>query len=258
MYCCTRFCVYAVLCFPSTHTLLQYSRRIARAKSNLRFANIEHLYQKWSICPYVYDRVLHGLARNVKRGPFTATSGIVVPYYLNASTNFLDTNIASDIITLFAKVLAGWLPKLQGDTKYLVCGMEMAGGILAAQLASANIEDLNQLGDFVYIRKERKTSGTCQQLEGPNFITARTSDSPVVTGVWVDDANSTGSSLQAGIKMLKAQYNIDINHALYLVDRFQDRQSLPDQKQYLASALFDGVEIKALYDLEQVDRLVNS
>jgi orotate phosphoribosyltransferase len=255
-------------------------------------------------CPLVTDnaqhaQVLQGLASNVKNGPFTATSGAVLPYYLNASTNFLDKNIAPKIVTLFAKFMAAWLPKLPRDAKYIVCGMEMAGGIIASQLASANNEGLNQLGDFVYIRKEKKTSGTCQQLEGPNFITTRTPDSQVAvpffaplsvlfsgwldplyqifpvflpdpfksspifpvtpqvaTGVWVDDANSTGSSLKAGIEMLKSQYNIEVTHALYLVDRFQDRQNLTDEKQHLASPVFDNVEIKALYDLDQVDQLI--
>jgi hypothetical protein len=123
-----------------------------------------------------HTQVLQGLASNVKNGPFTATSGTVLPYYLNASTNLLDKNIAPKIVTLFAKFMAAWLPR---NEKYIVCGMEMAGGIIAGQLASANIEGLNQIGDFVYIRKEKKTSGTCQQLEGPNFITTRTPDSQV-------------------------------------------------------------------------------
>ena len=135
-------------------------------------------------CPLVtnnaqHTQVLQGLASNVKNGPFTATSGAVLPYYLNASTNFLDKNIAPKIVTLFAKFMAAWLPRLSRNEKYIVCGMEMAGGIIAGQLASANIEGLNQIGDFVYIRKEKKTSGTCQQLEGPNFITTRTPDSQV-------------------------------------------------------------------------------
>jgi hypothetical protein len=56
----------------------------------------------------------------------------------------------------------------------------------------------------------------------------------VATGVWVDDANSTGSSLKAGIEMLKSQYNIEVTHALYLVDRFRDREKLVDEKQHLA------------------------
>ena len=228
---------------------------IAKAKSSMRFPDIENLCHIHD-CQEIYDEVLQGLARNVKLGPFTATSGVIVPYYLNASTNFLDTNIAPKIVALFAKFMIAWLPMLCGNEKYIVCGMEAAGGIVASQLATAGNSDLNQLADFVYIRKEKKTSGTCQQLEGPNFITQRTSDSQVVKGVWVDDANSTGSSLMAGINMLKAQYNIEITHALYLVDRFQDRQKLPDEKQHFASPVFAKVDIKALYGLEQVDNLI--
>jgi orotate phosphoribosyltransferase len=77
-----------------------------------------------------------------------------------------------------------------------------------------------------------------------------------VKGVWVDDANSTGGSLKAGIEMLWVQYRIKVTHALYLVDRHYDRQNLPDEKQHLASPVFDEVEIKALYDLQQVDQLI--
>ena len=231
------------------------TRSIAKSKASMRFGDIEHLCHIYG-CQEIYDEVLEGLARNVKVGPFTATSGIDLPYYLNASTNFLDMTIAHKVVALFVKFMVAWLPMLSGNEKYIVCGMEMAGGIVAGQLASAGNNDLNQLVDFVYIRKERKTSGTCQQLEGPNFITQRTSNSQVVKGIWVDDANSTGSSLMAGIKMLKAQYNIEVTHALYLVDRFQDREQLPDERQYFTSPVFSKVDIKALYDLEQVDNLL--
>ena len=37
----------------------------------------------------------------------------------------------------------------------------------------------------------------------------------VAKAVWVDDANSTGSSLKAGIEMLKSQYNIEVTHLKY-------------------------------------------
>ena len=36
-----------------------------------------------------------------------------------------------------------------------------------------------------------------------------------------------GSSLKAGIQLLKRDYNINITHALYLVDRQKDREDLP-------------------------------
>jgi orotate phosphoribosyltransferase len=229
---------------------------IERAKENKRFQDIDKLCEQCGISKTLYDDVLHGVARNVKMGPWTATSGISLPYLLNASTNFLDKDISPKIVQVFGLIMSGWLPKLPEGERYLVCGMELAGGILAAQLASANHEVLNALGDFVYIRKEKKTSGTLQQLEGPNFITQRTPNSPPATGVWVDDANSTGSSLKAGIQLLKRDYNINITHALYLVDRQKDREDLPEERQHLADPLFEHVDVKAVFDLEQVDALI--
>lgn len=224
------------------------------AKSNKRFQNIDEVCAKSGISKGLYDEVLRGIAKNVKMGPFTATSGVVLPYYLNAATNFFDPEIAPKLTQVFSLILGNWLPP--SKEKYLVCGMEMAGGIIAGQLAAANIPKLNERCDFVYIRKAQKTSGTCQQLEGPNIYTKRTPESPLVKGVWVDDANSTGSSLKEGIKMLKAQYNIQITHALYLVDRYQDRADLPNEKQHYTDPVFDGIEVKAIYDLAQVDGII--
>lgn len=229
---------------------------VARAKENKRFPDIDKLCKECSISKELYDQVLGLVASNVKMGPWMATSGISLPYYLNASTNFLDKNAAPKIVELYTLILDGWLPKLPEDQRYLICGMEMAGGILASQLVAANHVGLNSLADFVYIRKEKKTSGTLQQLEGPNFITKRTPDSPPVFGVWVDDANSTGSSLKEGIKMLKREYNIIVTHALYLVDRQPDREGLPDEKQHLADPIFETIDVKAIFDLQQVDALI--
>eukprot|EP00667_Euglena_gracilis_P020410 EG_transcript_22106 len=187
-------------------------------------------------------------------GPFTATSGVILPYYLNVATNFFDPEIAPKVVLVFSLILGHWLPPT--EEKFLVCGMEMAGGILAGQLAAANIAKLNERCDFIYIRKEQKSTGTRQKLEGPNVYTRRTANSPPINGVWVDDANSTGSSLKEGAMMLKEMYNINITHALYLVDRFQDRADLPIEKQHMTHEIFDNIEVKAIYDLEQVDDFI--
>lgn len=151
---------------PPPDKLFDSMDRIQEVKASLRFKDNDN----GTICVLrdskyqdLYNFVLYSIADNVKQGPFTATSGQVLPFYLNASTNFLDKRIAPKIVKLLAKFMAAWLPKLSGDANYIVRGMEMAG-VLAGQLASANDEDLKQLGDFVYIRKEQKTSGTQQQL----------------------------------------------------------------------------------------------
>eukprot|EP00993_Chasmostoma_nieuportense_P003376 NODE_4098_length_840_cov_103.096774_g3940_i0.p1 GENE.NODE_4098_length_840_cov_103.096774_g3940_i0~~NODE_4098_length_840_cov_103.096774_g3940_i0.p1 ORF type:complete len:244 (-),score=49.69 NODE_4098_length_840_cov_103.096774_g3940_i0:46-777(-) len=230
--------------------------RQSTAKRNLRFPNIDQLLDTELHCRELYEEVLKGIAKNVKMGPFTATSGIVLPYYLNASTNFLDKTISPKILQLFAKFLIHWLPRPKGET-YLLCGMEMAGGILAAQLASAQTV-LDEVADYIYIRKDKKTTGTAQQLEGPQIITSRTRSSPPIKGVWVDDAMSTGSSMKAGVELLRDDYNIVVTHALYLVDRTNDRADLPPERQHLADPIFDNIQLRAIFDLCQVDRHVHA
>ena len=61
----------------------------------------------------------------------------MLPYYLNAPTNLLDKDIATKIVTLFTELRTVRLPKLENGDKYIGCGMEMAGGIIAAQLDAA-------------------------------------------------------------------------------------------------------------------------
>jgi len=122
-----------------------------------------------------------------------------------------------------------------------------------SQLCSANDELLNSWADYVYIRKERKNSGTKQQLEGPQFITSRTSESPKMYAVWVDDALSTGSSMTDGSKMLLQEYNIEVVGALYLVDRSADRRKLALEYQYLSHNMYDTMPILSIFDVEEVD-----
>lgn len=133
------------------------------------------------------------------------------------------------------------------DQKMLVC-----------QLASAANPKLNSWLDFCYVRKHKKTTGTCQQLEGPQIFTSRTAKSPELPAIWIDDSLSTGQSMLDGMKMLKKEYNINVIAALYLVDRSADRQNLKEEKQYLADPLFQQVNLKAIYDLKQVDEIISN
>jgi len=246
---------FRLLFCPLVPTYLGQMPTLEHAKANKRFEDIERICNESGIDAELYTEVLHGIARNVKMGPFLATSGVMLPYYLNAATNFFDPLIAPKLTLVFSRILGNWLPP--SPEKYLVCGMEMAGGILAGQLAAAGLQKLNDICDFVYIRKAQKSTGTCQHLEGPNVYTRRTAESPPVKGVWVDDANSTGSSLKEGVYMLKTLYNIHITHALYLVDRYQDRADLPVEKQHYMDPVFDDIEVRAIYDLGQVDDFIS-
>merc|ERR1712039_746985 len=109
----------------------------------------------------------------------------------------------------------------------------MAGGVMVGQctaLAAVTHPDMLEWCDFVYCRKEKKKSGTAQQLEGPQFIVDRCPDSPPVKAVFLDDALSSGGSLRDGAVLLKRDYNIELAGALYLFDRSADRAELPAAK----------------------------
>ena len=95
-----------------------------------------------------YDKVLQKIADNVKLGPFTATSGVVLPYLLNASTNILDKAVAPGIVRMLLDVLDAKSPKGQ---RTLVVGMVTSGGVMAGQLAAvcATRPELLDRLDFV-------------------------------------------------------------------------------------------------------------
>ena len=72
-------------------------------------------------------------------GPFTATSGMILPYYLNATTNLMDRLAAPKITGLLLDVLVEIVLGPGGFTPadpLLIVGMEMAGGAMVAQAAA--------------------------------------------------------------------------------------------------------------------------
>mmetsp|Transcript_15558 Transcript_15558/g.33798 ORF Transcript_15558/g.33798 Transcript_15558/m.33798 type:complete len:240 (-) Transcript_15558:53-772(-) len=205
-----------------------------------------------------YDYVLQACANNVKMGPWHATSGLVLEYYLNAATNMLDKHVATPIARMVLDVVCHKF-KPEGDGKLLLVGMEMAGGVMVGQAtAVAPITHPHMLEwcDFVYCRKDRKKTGTVQQLEGPQFIVDRKPDSPAQPAIFLDDALSSGGSMRDAVKLLKDDYNIDVVGAIYLVDRSKDRTSLAAEKMGMADDCLRDVQVTALYDLAQVDAKV--
>lgn len=240
---------------PSPNMSQQHEQRVARAKKSCKIPLDTSVVPK-----ELYDEVLKCIVSNVKMGPFKATSGVELAYYLNASTNFLDKNAAPKIVEIMAVYIEHYIRPLVTkieEQPFLCVGMEVAGGMLVCQLASAGHSTMNALMDYTYIRKDRKLTGTQQQLEGPLKYTSRTANSPVLKALWVDDALSTGSSMLDGIKLLKREYNIEVVAALYLVDRSADRANLGDQYQKLADEAFDNIQVFAIYDLQEVDEIVH-
>jgi len=202
---------------------------------------------------HLYQEVLDGMVENVKMGPFTATSGVKLPYYLNLATNFMDKQLSVKILDLFALNIFDLFGDLIEEKKLqIVVGVEVAGGILVSQLCTLRNSPLPM--DFIYMRKHKKTTGTAQMLEGLQKYTSRSPSSPEIGALWIDDCMSTGESLKEGVAKLKDEFNIKILGAIFLVDRTSDRTNL--EKQPLENSSLDGIRIRGLYDLSQVDVLV--
>lgn len=247
---------------------------VAFMKSSFRYSSlVDKLIEEDEEFRAMYQQLLAGFARNAKTQPggFKATSGVVLRYYLNLSTNFMDTEISPIVVKCITKLLLKLYDEivalgdfeLQEGDKVIVVGMEVAGGMMVSQFAAAGHPELNNKFDFVYMRKERKKSGTVQQLEGPKKITERTPESTPIKAVWIDDVNSTGSSLYDGIMTLQTDYNMHVTHAVYLVDRSADRASLvPERSWYCLPRYFSEsggpvqTRVCALMDLEEVDKLI--
>merc|ERR1711862_813266 len=210
--------------------------------------------------PKDFDFVLQACANNVKMGPWTTTSGLVLEYYLNAATNMLDKNVAAPIARMVLDVIEAKFKPAAEDKNLLVVGVEMAGGVMVGQtaaIAPLTHPKLTQWCDFVYCRKDRKKTGTVQQLEGPGFIVDRTPDSPELECVFIDDALSSGGSMRDSVKLLKEDYNIKVIGAVYLVDRSKDRTSLAQEKMGMADEeVLRDVKVYALYDLADIDKKV--
>jgi orotate phosphoribosyltransferase len=235
---------------------------VAFMKQSFRHPEMDAMIEADADLAKLYTDLRSGIVRNVKTQPggFKATSGVVLPYYLNLSTNFMDPSVAHKIVALVTRMLIKLHPTIATtpDERIAVVGMEVAGGMLVSQLACAVHPELSTMYDFCYMRKTKKTTGTAQQLEGLKMFTERTPQSPPLKTVWVDDVNSTGSSLTAGIETLLADYNMDVVAAVYVVDRSQDREALPAEKHFLAQPRFvEGrTRIVTLMDLKEIDPLV--
>ena len=51
-------------------------------EGSFKFSNTKELVDEKMMCRPVFDEVIKGIASNVKMGPFTATSGVILPCML--------------------------------------------------------------------------------------------------------------------------------------------------------------------------------
>ena len=211
-------------------------------------------------------------ASNAKLPPppqtfFSATSGAKLKYYMNISTNLLIPAISKLTTTHLKRMVHTAMSELSNtipnEADIYCIGPETAGGILVSQLCHSWNEQDEQLTplNFIYLRKKRKTTGTEQQLEGPSFITNRTSKSALAYGIWLDDIVSTGNSLLQGKRLLRKEYNINVAAAIFLVDRSADRETNGKKSNTATSPLYHSdladVLIGSLMDEERIKEHLN-
>lgn len=232
--------------------------RRSTSSARFTFALPERAVTQVMTDPSDYATILDGIVSNVKWGPFKGTSGQTVEYYLNASSNMLDQTIAGKIGKQAIDMIEVYFKPSYSDGdgdggKVVLIGPEMAGGALVSQIA-ALAGDRLEWCDFAYMRKNRKTSGTKQQLEAPARITSRTPDSPPLRAIIIDDCCATGGSLSEAACTLKADYNFDVIGAFYLVDRSNDRRkpSASEREDKFLRPEMAPIRIVAPYDLVQV------
>ncbi len=120
------------------------------------------------------------------------------------------------------------MPRLPNDAEVL-CGMEMGGIPLATMLS--------QLSGLpaAFIRKQRKTYGTCQYAEGTSLDGKRI--------VLIEDVVSSGGAILDAVSMLEAD-GINVDTAVCVIDR----QS--GGVEALAQA---GVELRAIFTMEEIE-----
>lgn len=120
------------------------------------------------------------------------------------------------------------MPRLPNDAEVL-CGMEMGGIPLATVLS--------QLSGLpaAFIRKQRKTYGTCQYAEGTSLGGKRI--------VLIEDVVSSGGAILDAVSMLEAD-GINVDIAVCVIDR----QS--GGVEALAQA---GVELRAIFTMEEIE-----
>jgi len=109
----------------------------------------------------------------------------------------------------------------------------------------------------------RSGGGAQREAAAAAVAAAARDDGGPLEAIWVDDVLSTGGSLAAGVAMMREVYGVRVVGAVYLIDRSADRRAKAAgsgsdsdsgaEQQAEREALLRGLDIVALYDLQQVE-----
>ena len=155
------------------------------------------MYDRDALRQLIHDEAL-------KRGSFTLASGKSSHYYLDCRKATLDSRGAQ-------LIAAGILELVGDDLPDAVGGMAIgADPITAAVITLAAVRG-SHLRGFI-VRKETKTHGTSQQVEGP----VQPGDCVVI----VEDVVTTGGSSLQAIGHAR-QFGLDVVSVVSVVDRLE-------------------------------------
>lgn len=144
--------------------------------------------------------------RSARRGSFVLSSGRTSNLYIDAR---LTTMSAAGLPLIGALGLAAIRDSFDVPPVAAVGGLTLGADPIAYAIAYASASTTHPIEAFT-VRKEPKTHGAGQQVEGP----FNTGDRVVV----VEDVITTGGSALKAVEVLRAQ-NADVAGILALVDR---------------------------------------
>ncbi len=138
----------------------------------------------------------------LRTGQFTLASGESATYYLDCRKLTLNGEGAN-------LVAAGMLDLMLPDMPDAVGGMAIGADPITAAVIALAYQRGYQLSGFI-VRKEAKTHGTGQQVEGPV--------EPGQTAIVVEDVATSGASCLAAAERAR-EFGMTVHRALAIVDR---------------------------------------
>lgn len=170
------------------------------------------------------------LERSVRLGNFTLSSGARSDYYVDARRTTMTAEGQVLIGRLGLEMIrdAGW------DATH-VGGMTLGADPISYAIAHESFHDTGSVLDAFTVRKQAKTHGTGQKIEGGLPQDARV--------VLIEDSMSTGGSTVAAIHVVR-DHGCTIIGVLTIVDREMGGQHAMAAEGLELISLFTGQELK--------------
>ncbi len=158
------------------------------------------------------------------RGEFTLASGKKSDFYINGKT----TTLRPEALNLAARI---FLELLRPDRPDRVGGMTLGADALIGAIVALSFDAGNPYTGFI-VRKEAKSHGTCQWIEGPELNAGER------VAVLEDVITTGGSALKAVERIRAAQPECHITGVYALVDRLDGGREALERKGLALRSIF--------------------